>query len=161
MVSFSINTVTILYLFASVCFIQALKGLSHPKTSARGNMFGMVGMFVASISTFGLIGNMADVLYTDGLASGLTLVIFGIILGGGIGATMAKRVEMTKMPELVAFMHSMVGLAAVFIAIAAVLEPHALNITAKGTEIPVGNRLELSRCSNRRYYFFWVCDSVW
>ena len=143
MVSFSINTVTILYLFASVCFIQALKGLSHPKTSVRGNMFGMVGMFVASISTFGLIGNMADVLYTDGLATGLTLVIFGIILGGGIGATMAKRVEMTKMPELVAFMHSMVGLAAVFIAIAAVLEPHALNITAKGTEIPVGNRLEL------------------
>ena len=130
MVSFSINTVTILYLFASVCFIQALKGLSHPKTSVRGNMFGMVGMFVASISTFGLIGNMADVLYTDGLATGLTLVIFGIILGGGIGATMAKRVEMTKMPELVAFMHSMVGLAAVFIAIAAVLEPHALNITA-------------------------------
>ena len=143
MVSFSINTVTILYLFASVCFIQALKGLSHPKASVRGNMFGMLGMFVASISTLGLIGNMADVLYTDGLATGLTLVTFGIILGGGIGATMAKRVEMTKMPELVAFMHSMVGLAAVFIAIAAVLEPHALNITAKGTEIPVGNRLEL------------------
>ena len=92
MVSFSINTVTILYLFASVCFIQALKGLSHPKTSVRGNMFGMVGMFVASISTFGLIGNMADVLYTDGLATGLTLVIFGIILGGGIGATMANVV---------------------------------------------------------------------
>ncbi|MEL0215758.1 MAG: NAD(P)(+) transhydrogenase (Re/Si-specific) subunit beta, partial [Burkholderiaceae bacterium] len=143
MLDFSINTVTLLYLVASVCFIQALKGLSHPTTSIRGNVFGMVGMLIATISTFGLIGNMANVLGTDSLLSGVILVALGIILGGGIGATMAKKVEMTKMPELVAFMHSMVGLAAVFIAIAAVIEPHALNITEKGMQIPAGNRLEL------------------
>ena len=143
MFGFSINTVTLLYLVASICFIQALKGLSHPTTSIRGNVFGMFGMLIATISTFGLIGNMADLLRTDGLLSGLVLVALGIALGGGIGATMAKKVEMTKMPELVAFMHSMVGLAAVFIAIAAVIEPHALNITQKGMEIPTGNRLEL------------------
>ena len=143
MLDFSINTVTLLYLVASVCFIQALKGLSHPTTSIRGNIFGMVGMLIATISTFGLIGNMANVLGTDSLLSGIILVALGIALGGGIGATMAKKVEMTKMPELVAFMHSMVGLAAVFIAIAAVIEPHALNITEKGMQIPAGNRLEL------------------
>ena len=143
MLDFSINTVTLLYLVASVCFIQALKGLSHPTTSIRGNVFGMVGMLIATISTFGLIGNMANVLGTDSLLSGIILVALGISLGGGIGATMAKKVEMTKMPELVAFMHSMVGLAAVFIAIAAVIEPHALNITEKGMQIPAGNRLEL------------------
>ena len=143
MLDFSINTVTLLYLVASVCFIQALKGLSHPTTSIRGNVFGMVGMLIATISTFGLIGNMANVLGTDSLLSGVILVALGIVLGGGIGATMAKKVEMTKMPELVAFMHSMVGLAAVFIAIAAVIEPHALNITEKGMQIPAGNRLEL------------------
>ncbi|RZP23380.1 MAG: NAD(P)(+) transhydrogenase (Re/Si-specific) subunit beta [Burkholderiaceae bacterium] len=143
MLDFSINTVTLLYLVASVCFIQALKGLSHPTTSIRGNLFGMVGMLIATISTFGLIGNMANVLGTHSLLSGIILVVLGILLGGGIGATMAKKVEMTKMPELVAFMHSMVGLAAVFIAIAAVIEPHALNITEKGMQIPAGNRLEL------------------
>ncbi|MDA9719100.1 NAD(P)(+) transhydrogenase (Re/Si-specific) subunit beta [Betaproteobacteria bacterium] len=143
MLNFSINTVTLLYLVASVCFIQALKGLSHPTTSIRGNIFGMVGMLIATISTFGLIGNMASVLRTESLLSGIILVVLGIALGGAIGATMAKKVEMTKMPELVAFMHSMVGLAAVFIAIAAVIEPHALNITEKGMQIPTGNRLEL------------------
>ena len=124
MFGFSINTVTLLYLVASICFIQALKGLSHPTTSIRGNVFGMFGMLIATISTFGLIGNMADLLRTDGLLSGLVLVALGIALGGGIGATMAKKVEMTKMPELVAFMHSMVGLAAVFIAIAAAYRTH-------------------------------------
>ena len=143
MLDFSINTVTLLYLVASVCFIQALKGLSHPTTSIRGNVFGMAGMLIATISTFGLIGNMANVLGTQSLLSGIILVALGIALGGAIGATMAKKVEMTKMPELVAFMHSMVGLAAVFIAIAAVIEPHALNITEKGLQIPAGNRLEL------------------
>ncbi|MDA9689194.1 NAD(P)(+) transhydrogenase (Re/Si-specific) subunit beta [Betaproteobacteria bacterium] len=143
MLDFSINTVTLLYLVASVCFIQALKGLSHPTTSIRGNIFGMVGMLIATISTFGLIGNMANVLGTQSLLSGIILVALGIAVGGAIGATMAKKVEMTKMPELVAFMHSMVGLAAVFIAIAAVIEPHALNITEKGLQIPAGNRLEL------------------
>ncbi len=145
MFSLSMNTVTLLYLVASVCFIQALKGLSHPTTSIRGNAFGMTGMAIAVVTTLGLIGTMAQSLQggSGQLGNGLALLIGGLIVGGVIGATMAKRVEMTKMPELVAFMHSMIGLSAVFIAVAAVAEPHALNITTKGEPIPLGNRLEL------------------
>ena len=139
----SMNTVALLYLVASVCFIQALKGLSHPKTSMRGNLFGMVGMGIAGLTTLGLIGTMAQGMAEANLSKGLGLVLAGLVVGGGLGALMAKRVEMTKMPELVAFMHSMIGLSAVFIAIAAVAEPYALNIAAKGSPIPVGNRLEL------------------
>jgi H+-translocating NAD(P) transhydrogenase subunit beta len=71
-------------------------------------------------------------------------VIVGLVIGGGIGAVMAKRVEMTKMPELVAFFHSMIGLAAVFIAVAAVAEPWAFGITGHGGSIPGGNRIELA-----------------
>jgi NAD(P) transhydrogenase subunit beta len=155
MLSLSINTVTLLYLIASVCFIQALKGLSHPTTSIRGNLFGMTGMAIAMATTVGLISTMAQGISQSAattssipsapfaLYSGLGLVAGGILVGGLIGAIMAKKVEMTKMPELVAFMHSMIGLSAVFIAIAAVAEPYALNITPKGQPIPVGNRLEL------------------
>ena len=90
-------------------------------------------MLIATISTFGLIGNMANVLGTDSLLSGVILVALGIA-GGGIGATMAKKVEMTKMPELVAFMHSMVGLAAVFIAIAASLNRTLLILLKKNAD---------------------------
>ena len=149
MFSLSMNTVTLLYLVASVCFIQALKGLSHPTSSIRGNVFGMTGMALAIFTTVGLIGTMAQTLQanaaggTSTLGSGLALMIGGLVVGGLVGATMAKRVEMTKMPELVAFMHSMIGLSAVFIAVAAVAEPYALNITARGEPIPMGNRLEL------------------
>jgi NAD(P) transhydrogenase subunit beta len=141
--SLSINTVTLLYLVASICFIQALKGLSHPTTSIKGNIFGMIGMTIAISTTLGLIGTMSNLLDKDNLLNGFILVFGGILLGGSIGSIMAKKVEMTKMPELVAFMHSMVGLAAVFIAIAAVVEPYALNITEKGQLIPKGSRLEL------------------
>jgi len=73
----------------------------------------------------------------------MAYVLGALVVGGAVGATMAKRVEMTKMPELVAFMHSMIGLAAVFIAVAAVAEPYAFQIVPKGEEIPAGNRLEL------------------
>ena len=132
MFSLSINTVTLLYLIASVCFIQALKGLSHPTTSIKGNIFGMTGMAIAIFTTVGLIATMAQSLQGAagaGLGSGLLLVVIGLVVGGAIGAIMAKRVEMTKMPELVAFMHSMIGLSAVFIAIAAVAEHHAEGCT--------------------------------
>jgi H+-translocating NAD(P) transhydrogenase subunit beta len=138
----SINLVTLLYLVASVFFIQALKGLSHPTTSRRGNLFGMVGMAIAVVTTIALIIKLsADAKANTGM--GLAMVALGVVVGGSIGAIMAKRVEMTKMPELVAFMHSMIGLAAVFIAIAVVAEPYAFGIAAKGEVIPVGNRLEL------------------
>ncbi len=134
----SMNIVTLLYLVASVFFIQALKGLSHPTTSLRGNLFGMVGMTIAILTTGALIVETAG-----GKAEGMAYVLGALVVGGAAGTLMAKRVEMTKMPELVAFMHSMIGLAAVFIAVAAVAEPHAFNIAAKGMPIPAGNRLEL------------------
>jgi len=138
----SLNLVTLLYLVASVCFIQALKGLSHPTTSIRGNIFGMVGMAIAVLTTAALIVKLA------GSPLGLGWVLLGLVIGGGAGTVMAQRVEMTKMPELVAFMHSMIGLAAVFIAVAAVAEPWAFQIVAKGADgkvppIPFGNKLEL------------------
>ena len=144
----SMNLIALLYLVASVCFIQALKGLSHPTTSIRGNLFGMIGMTIAVLTTVGLIHGQAqtlDVSFTNGLA----WVLGALVVGGGAGTIMAKRVEMTKMPELVAFMHSMIGLAAVFIAIAVVAEPYAFQIVAKPVDgslapIPVGNLLELA-----------------
>ena len=138
----SMNLVTLLYLFASVCFIQALKGLSHPTTSIRGNLFGMVGMAVAVLTTAALIVKIAEQTGQGG-AMGMAWVLGALVVGGAAGTLMAQRVEMTKMPELVAFMHSMIGLAAVFIAVAAVAEPWAFGIVAKGQAIPAGNRLEL------------------
>jgi NAD(P) transhydrogenase subunit beta len=135
----SLNLVTLLYLVASICFIQALKGLSHPTTSIKGNFFGMVGMGIAIVTTVGLVMMLAQ----QSAASGMAYVLGGLVIGGGAGAIMAKRVEMTKMPELVAFMHSMIGLAAVCIAVAAVAEPHAFGIVSLGEPIPLGNRLEL------------------
>jgi NAD(P) transhydrogenase subunit beta len=144
----SMNLIALLYLFASVCFIQALKGLSHPTTSIRGNFFGMVGMTIAVLTTVGLIHGQATALGVD-FGQGIAYVLGALVVGGAAGSIMAKRVEMTKMPELVAFMHSMIGLAAVFIAIAVVAEPYAFQIVAKPigdalAVIPVGNRLELS-----------------
>ena len=135
----SLNLVTLLYLIASVCFIQALKGLSHPTTSIRGNLFGMVGMAIAMLTTAALIVKLAS-----GNVLGLGWVLIGLLAGAAYGAYRAKTVEMTKMPELVAFFHSMIGLAAVFIAVAAVAEPAAFQIVqAVGDPIPKGNRLEL------------------
>nr|WP_207184595.1 NAD(P)(+) transhydrogenase (Re/Si-specific) subunit beta [Rubrivivax gelatinosus] len=131
------NLVTLLYLVASICFIQALKGLSHPTTSIRGNLFGMVGMTIAVLTSAALIVKLA------GSPLGMGWVLLGLVIGGGAGTLMAKRVEMTKMPELVAFMHSMIGLAAVFIAVAVVAEPWAFGIISRGEPIPVGNRIEL------------------
>ena len=134
----SMSLVTLMYLIASICFIQALKGLSHPTTSIRGNLFGMIGMAIAAVTTAALIYKLSS-----GNMAGMVNLLIALVLGGSLGAYMANKVEMTKMPELVAFMHSMIGLAAVFIAIAAVVEPYAFGIVAKGLAIPVGNRLEL------------------
>src|SRR5882672_5026255 len=135
----SLNLVILLYLVASIFFIQALKGLSHPTTSRIGNGFGMVGMAIAIVTTVALINKLAPHL----LAIGVGWILLGLVVGGSLGTYIARTVEMTKMPEMVAFMHSMIGLAAVFIAVAAVAEPWAFNIVAKGDEIPRGNRVEL------------------
>ncbi|CAG2130003.1 NAD(P) transhydrogenase subunit beta [Cupriavidus yeoncheonensis] len=145
----SMNLVTLLYLVASVCFIQALKGLSHPASARKGNAFGMIGMAIAVVTTLVLIVKLKNEFLAAGTAqssvgSGLALIFGALVVGGGIGAYVAKKVEMTKMPELVAAMHSLIGLAAVFIAVAAVAEPSAFGIAAAGShDIPTGNRVEL------------------
>lgn len=138
----SMNLVTLFYLVASVCFIQALKGLSSPSTARLGNAFGMAGMAIAVLTTVALMLKLQERLQQGG-GLGFGLVLLGVVVGGAIGATAAKKVEMTKMPELVAAMHSLIGLAAVCIAIAAVAEPWAFNITTRGEPLPFGNRLEL------------------
>ncbi|MGP8432394.1 NAD(P)(+) transhydrogenase (Re/Si-specific) subunit beta [Paraburkholderia fungorum] len=142
----NLNVVTLLYLVASVCFIQALKGLSNPKTARIGNTFGMAGMAIAILTTIALIVRQASGLGVD-LGLGFGLLLAALAIGGGVGAFVAARVEMTKMPELVAAMHSLIGLAAVCIAYAVVAEPSAFGLvdpanTAPGF-LPYGNRVEL------------------
>jgi NAD(P) transhydrogenase subunit beta len=137
----SMNVVTLLYLVASVCFIQALKGLSSPSTARMGNVFGMSGMAIAVVTTIALMFKLKEQIQTGGMGFGL--VLLGVVVGGAIGTIAARKVEMTKMPELVAAMHSLIGLAAVCIAIAAVSEPWAFNIAARDAALPFGNRLEL------------------
>ncbi|GAB7541895.1 NAD(P)(+) transhydrogenase (Re/Si-specific) subunit beta [Cupriavidus sp. 8B] len=145
----SMNSVTLFYLSASVCFIQALKGLSHPASARKGNAFGMAGMAIAAVTTVALIVKLKQEFLPAGagqssVGTGLALILGALVVGGGIGAYVAKKVEMTKMPELVAAMHSLIGLAAVFIAVAAVAEPAAFGISTAGSHaIPMGNRVEL------------------
>ena len=123
----SSNQVALLYLVASVLFILALKGLSHPLTARKGNRFGIIGMVIAVAVTLAIT-------HSIGMALG------AIAVGGLIGWFVARRVEMTQMPELVAAMHSLVGLAAVLIAGAVVYNPSAFSIP---DPIPAGNRVEL------------------
>jgi NAD(P) transhydrogenase subunit beta len=126
-VSLSPNLVALSYLAASVLFILALKGLSNPLSARRGNRFGIAGMVLAVLTTLAITRRVD-----------LTLIALGI--GGAIGWLVARRVQMTQMPELVAAMHSLVGLAAVLIAIAVVNNPTAFGVAAP---VPVGNRVEL------------------
>jgi NAD(P) transhydrogenase subunit beta len=118
------NLVALLYLAAGVLFILALRGLSSPESSRRGNLFGMVGMAIAVATT------LAAHPPADGIA--WALVIGGIAIGGGIGAVIARRVPMTSMPELVAAFHSLVGMAAVLVAAGAFYAPAAFGIGSEG-----------------------------
>ena len=119
------NVVALLYLAAGVLFILALRGLSSPETSRRGNLFGMVGMTIAVLTTLGQIGAPDSVLTW-------VLIIAGLGIGGGIGAYIARSIPMTSMPELVAAFHSLVGLAAVFVAAGALYAPEAFGIGHPG-----------------------------
>ena len=111
------------YLVAAVLFILALRGLSHPTTSRQGNRFGMIGMAVAAIAT----------LLHHGMAlSGYGLIALGIAIGGSIGIVVARRIQMTALPQLVAAFHSLVGLAAVFVAAGALNAPRAFGIGTPG-----------------------------
>jgi NAD(P) transhydrogenase subunit beta len=109
------NLAALLYLVAGILFIQALRGLSSPATSQRGNRFGIAGMAVAVLTTLAQSP-------PQGALSWL-LVIVGIAIGGGIGAWRARTVQMTAMPQLVAMFHSLVGLAAVLVAAGALYAP--------------------------------------
>ena len=123
------NQLTLWYLVASICFILALKGLSHPETARRGNYFGMAGMAIAVLTTIAVVAR-----------GRIDLILIAMLLGGMVGALVARRVQMTQMPELVAAMHSLVGMAAVLIAIAAVNNPSAFGVA---DPLPTGNKLEL------------------
>ncbi|MEZ0172104.1 NAD(P)(+) transhydrogenase (Re/Si-specific) subunit beta [Microvirga sp. TS319] len=114
------NVSNLLYLISGVLFILALRGLSHPTTSRRGNLYGMAGMALAILTTLAFTR-------PDGLG-GWGLVILGLAIGGGAGAVIARRVPMTAMPQLVAAFHSGVGLAAVFVAAAALYAPQAFGL---------------------------------
>jgi len=130
----SANLSAIFYLVSGILFILALRGLSSPDTSRQGNYFGIAGMIIAIVVTFLSIGNFS---------TSLVYVIIFLIIGGAIGAFIAFRIPMTAMPELVAGFHSLVGLAAVFVAIAAFLNPEAFNLGVVG-EIKLASLIEMS-----------------
>jgi len=114
---------TIAYLVASVLFILALRGLSHPETSRQGNQFGMIGMAIAITAT----------LFKPGMdGNGIALILAGLAIGGGIGGVMAQRIQMTSLPQLVAAFHSLVGMAAVCVAAAAFYSPQSFGIGTPG-----------------------------
>jgi NAD(P) transhydrogenase subunit beta len=120
------------YLIAAVLFILALRGLSNPESARMGNIFGMVGMAIAVITT----------LLSPGVVS-YWMIILGILIGGGIGTAVALKIQMTQLPELVAAFHSLVGLAAVFVATAAFYHPEAYNIGTAGN-ISAGSLIEMA-----------------
>jgi NAD(P) transhydrogenase subunit beta len=129
------NFAAFAYLVAGVLFILALRGLSHPTTSRQGNRFGMAGMAIAVLTTL-LTHPPAD-------GTGWAMVVAALGIGGIAGGTVARRIEMTKMPQLVAFFHSLVGLAAVFVAAGALYSPEAYGIGAVGA-IKTASIIEMS-----------------
>ncbi|MDQ6962983.1 MAG: NAD(P)(+) transhydrogenase (Re/Si-specific) subunit beta [Mariprofundaceae bacterium] len=128
----SANVVSILYLIAAVLFVLALKGLSHPESARRGNLFGMIGMAIAVIVTLQM--SSVDNYLWIGLAA---------LLGGGFGVLVARGIPMTHMPQLVAAMHSLVGLAAVLIAVSAVYNPQAYGIATAEGGLHLSSMIEL------------------
>ena len=122
---------SLLYLISAVLFIMALRGLSHPETARRGNLYGMIGMTIAILTTLSLVK-----------AISFPIIFLGIIVGGSIGAFIARRIDMTALPQLVAAFHSLVGLAATFVATAAFYNPSAYGIGSIGN-IAGGSLLEL------------------
>ena len=138
----SANIAAILYTVSAVLFILALRGLSNPETSRRGNLFGMIGMVIAVVTTV-LVAGLGG--------QGLLLAGAGLAVGGVVGAFIAKRIPMTDMPQLVAAFHSLVGLAAVLVAVAAFFSPESFGITdtnamagALGITLEEFQRIELA-----------------
>ena len=130
----SANLSATFYLISGVLFILALRGLSSPETSRQGNFYGIIGMVIAVTVTFLSVGNFS---------SGFFYVIIFLLVGGSIGAFIAFKIPMTAMPELVAGFHSLVGLAAVFVAISAFINPEAFNLGSPGN-IKLASLIEMS-----------------
>lgn len=128
------NFAAFAYLVSGVLFIMALRGLSHPTTSRQGNAYGMAGMAIAIVTTL---------LLAKPSAGGLAMILAGLVIGGGAGAYIARKIAMTSMPQLVAGFHSLVGLAAVLVAAAALYSPHAFGIGEVG-EIHAQALIEMS-----------------
>jgi NAD(P) transhydrogenase subunit beta len=130
----SANLLAVFYLISGILFILALRGLSSPETSRQGNLFGIVGMAIAIIVTIISVGNFS---------TGFLYLIILLLIGGSIGAFIAFKIPMTAMPELVAGFHSLVGLAAVFVAISAFLNPEVFNLGSPGN-IKIASLIEMS-----------------
>jgi len=130
----SANLSAIFYLISGILFILALRGLSSPETSRQGNYFGIAGMTISIIVTFLSVGNFGP---------GFIYVLIFLLIGGAVGAFIAFRIPMTAMPELVAGFHSLVGLAAVFVAVSAFLKPEAFNLGVVG-QIKLASLIEMS-----------------
>lgn len=129
----SANFTALAYLVSAILFILALRGLSSPESSRRGNIMGMVGMTIAIVVTI-----------LDPSVVSYEWIIGGIVIGGGIGAVIAQRIAMTAMPQLVAAFHSLVGLAAVLVAAAAFYNPEAYGIIGDSGELSVLSRIEMA-----------------
>jgi len=130
----SVNLLAVFYLISGVLFILALRGLSSPETSRQGNFFGIIGMAIAIVVTILSVGNFS---------TGFLYLLILLIIGGSIGAFIAFKIPMTAMPELVAGFHSLVGLAAVFVAISAFLNPEVFNLGFQGN-IKIASLIEMS-----------------
>ena len=128
------NFSALFYLISGILFILALRGLSSPETSRQGNLFGIIGMIIAIGVTIISIGNFS---------TGLIYLLVLFLIGGSIGAIIAFKIPMTAMPELVAGFHSLVGLAAVFVAISAFLNPEVFTLGSPG-EIKIASLIEMS-----------------
>ena len=139
--------VSIAYLISGVCFILALRGLSSPATSQRGNRLGMIGMAIAVVTTLvthvPMVGNSLTDSYVGPDFGAIALILGAIAIGGAIGWIIAKRIQMTDMPQLVAAFHSLVGLAAVLVAAAAYLNPEAFGIVGDDGLIMPVSRVEM------------------
>jgi NAD(P) transhydrogenase subunit beta len=130
----SANLLAVFYLISGVLFILALRGLSSPETSRQGNLFGIIGMAIAIVVT---------IVSAENFSTGFLYLVILVLVGGSIGAFIAFKIPMTAMPELVAGFHSLVGLAAVFVAISAFLNPEVFNLGSPGN-IKIASLIEMS-----------------
>ncbi len=150
--SLSPNLVALLYLVSGVLFILALRGLSSPESSRQGNTYGMIGMAIAIATTLGVARPEDNLSWA--------MIAGGIALGGGIGAYIARKIAMTAMPQLVAAFHSLVGLAAVCVAAAALNAPEAFGIGSTRRDLYAKPDRDVDRRRHRRGHILGLAHRV-